>query len=658
MNDDKDLEGTATYDPEDNKIRFYPFARLDADLYQRVRAAGFIWAPQQKLFVAPMWTPEREDLMIELCGEVGDEDTSLVDRAEERAERFDEYSERRAEEADRAHAAVDGIAQRFEGGQPILVGHHSEKRARKDAERIQNGMRHAIKMWETSKYWEARAKGALRAAKYKELPAVRARRIKTLEADQRRIIASYTPRDKAVILQQKWDADKDAPSIPHVYCGQGSRGGSWVPVEDLETIKARSARWLQHIANRITYERAMLQEQGGIITDRAEVELGGRVLVRGEWILIVKINRKDGKICSLGTNRRYVSTVSIEDVKDYRPPEPGDAEKVKKAMALPPMCNYPGENTVNMTKADYAAVYHDSKGGTVLKATETAGRHRVRTVQAFVARKFGYPADRDRFGIISVFLTDEKRKDPPPPEQEAPPKLAPPERDQNAPPRHVYVEPEPTKFDVLKDALKEGVKIVVAPNLFVTPDDIADQMVARADIEPDMDVLEPQAGTGALVRAILRAEPTSKVMAVEINGDLCQMLVDLPCRVICKDFFTFDMTGKFDRIIMNPPFDHGIDIKHIEHALTMLKPGGRLVTLCAAGPKQRAAFIDRAEEWEDLPPNSFKEAGTGVNVAMVTIDAPEPLTPKQEDDHAAIVEQNEKSGNFSLTAPPTQPSLF
>ena len=49
----------------------------------RVRGAGFIYAPKQELFVAPMWTPEREDLLLELCGEIDDEDTSLVERAEE-----------------------------------------------------------------------------------------------------------------------------------------------------------------------------------------------------------------------------------------------------------------------------------------------------------------------------------------------------------------------------------------------------------------------------------------------------------------------------------------------------------------------------------------------------------------------------------------------
>ena len=79
-------EFTATYSPDDNKLRLYASSRLEEALYKRVRGAGFIWAPKQELFVAPMWTPDREDLLIELAGEVGDEDTSLVDRAEERAE--------------------------------------------------------------------------------------------------------------------------------------------------------------------------------------------------------------------------------------------------------------------------------------------------------------------------------------------------------------------------------------------------------------------------------------------------------------------------------------------------------------------------------------------------------------------------------------------
>jgi len=48
-------------------------------------------------------------------------------------------------------------------------------------------MRRAINLWETSEYWQRRAAGAIAHAKYKELPAVRARRIKKLEAEQRKV---------------------------------------------------------------------------------------------------------------------------------------------------------------------------------------------------------------------------------------------------------------------------------------------------------------------------------------------------------------------------------------------------------------------------------------------------------------------------------------
>ncbi|HMF62793.1 MAG TPA: DUF3560 domain-containing protein, partial [Edaphobacter sp.] len=74
-----------------------------------------------------------------MCGEIDDEDTSLVERAEERADRFVDYKHKRISDAERAHEAVSRIADNIPLGQPILVGYHSERHARKDAERIENG---------------------------------------------------------------------------------------------------------------------------------------------------------------------------------------------------------------------------------------------------------------------------------------------------------------------------------------------------------------------------------------------------------------------------------------------------------------------------------------------------------------------------------------
>src|SRR3546814_15736354 len=72
---------TATYSPGDNKIRLYASSRLDAETYARVKEAGFKWAPKQELFVAPQWTPQREDLVLELAGEIEAEEMTLAERA-------------------------------------------------------------------------------------------------------------------------------------------------------------------------------------------------------------------------------------------------------------------------------------------------------------------------------------------------------------------------------------------------------------------------------------------------------------------------------------------------------------------------------------------------------------------------------------------------
>ena len=81
--------------------------------------------------------------------------------------------------------------------------------------------------------------------------------------------------------------------------------------------------------------------------------------------------------------------------------------------------------------------------------------------------------------------------------------------------------------------------------------------------------------------------------------------------------------GLFDAVLMNPPFAQRADIEQITHALKMLKPGGRLLALCASDQRENASLRPRVEagggEWENLPADTFKEAGTGVRVALITM---------------------------------------
>jgi len=182
---------------------------------------------------------------------------------------------------------------------------------------------------------------------------------------------------------------------------------------------------------------------------------------------------------------------------------------------------------------------------------------------------------------------------------------------------------EQERFTAL--AAREAVRVVTAFNLFQTPETIADLMARTADIEDHHRILEPSAGLGRLYRAI-RFRSSAHVTLVEVAPQCFAELyrgteTDDACQLVQDDFLTCnaDRLGTFDRILMNPPFKMGRDKKHIDHAMKLLRPGGRIVSLCYAGPRQQAAFKNvNGWTWIDLEPGSFRSEGTGASVAMIT----------------------------------------
>ena len=653
------MQFDASYDCSDDKLRLRASARLDAETYARVKAAGFSWAPKQELFYA-IWSPGREDLLLELAGDIEDESTSLEERAAQRAERFDGYSEKRSDDAQQARKAVSAIADNIPLGQPILVGHHSERHARRDAEKIENGMRRAIKMFETSTYWADRAASAIAHAKYLEQPAVRARRIKKLEAELRGV---QRDTDKADASLKLWAVEpltleraKAITNFHHYsmcftlaeyprelpvsqYEGQQSLysalDGGIITAEQARTLavgmnqrgNAHRARWISHLTNRLTYERAMLGESGGLKADKFDLQPGGQISRRGKWLVIAKVNRTAGVVRSVSVFGHFESTVQVEEITDYRAPAEGDAEKVQAATKLPPMCNYPGEGFRHLTTAEWDRHKRitDVRHAVVHKASESHGSHRTRATHG------------PNWSTVSVYVTDTKRVDPPAPSApKAVPHIEtlPPEpRTPRAP---KAPDPVAEDFAALKTALKAGVQVVVAPQLFPTPPALAARMVELAGIEPGDRVLEPSAGTGNILRAIVDAEvsrkaggPAPHVVAIEINQALADALPKhLASDVVCDDFLKVmsehpvcpDTENGFDRVIMNPPFGQAQDIAHIKHALIFLRPGGCLVGICANGPRQQAELRPLATTWEELPEGTFSDQGTNVRTVLMTIN--------------------------------------
>lgn len=86
------------------------------------------------------------------------------ERKAARIERLRARAARASEASDAAHAGVRRIADNIPFGQPILVGHHSERHARRDAERIDRGMRKAVDLSKEAQDLERRADAAERNA--------------------------------------------------------------------------------------------------------------------------------------------------------------------------------------------------------------------------------------------------------------------------------------------------------------------------------------------------------------------------------------------------------------------------------------------------------------------------------------------------------------
>jgi hypothetical protein len=208
-------------------------------------------------------------------------------------------------------------------------------------------------------------------------------------------------------------------------------------------------------------------------------------------------------------------------------------------------------------------------------------------------------------------------------------------------------------------------------DFFPTPAEVADQMVAAADISPDMAVLEPSAGMGHIADRIREAGAEPDV--IELAEDRRELLQEKGYHLVYgvrdftmlepRKFYTFgdifrapdgtegimhggkgwsgraslyainddgtegkfigwydrdELTGVrhrgvdsgYDRIIMNPPFSSGRDIQHVMHAYDLLKPGGRIVAIMG-----ESAFFNQSKKAQDFRQWLDEKGGTSEKLA-------------------------------------------
>lgn len=164
---------------------------------------------------------------------------------------------------------------------------------------------------------------------------------------------------------------------------------------------------------------------------------------------------------------------------------------------------------------------------------------------------------------------------------------------------------------------------------FATPTDLAKQLVELAGVTKKCRTLEPSAGQAAI--ATLLKEAGGECVTMELMEQNIKVLRRLGFLVIEGDFLTKtkEHLGLYDKIVANPPFTKNQDIDHIKNMYSLLKGGGRLVSVASrswmnGSQKKQIAFREWlgsvGAEVIDIPSGIFKESGTNIAASIIIIN--------------------------------------
>jgi hypothetical protein len=197
--------------------------------------------------------------------------------------------------------------------------------------------------------------------------------------------------------------------------------------------------------------------------------------------------------------------------------------------------------------------------------------------------------------------------------------------------RAAYVFADGHAGELLDTALVVG-HVVDKPRRFDfynTPEPLAARLVKLANIDNSVErILEPSAGSGSILRLL------------PDRADFCELQHDKRERIArqrngsnvgviaAADFF--DVTKRsYDRIVAAPPLSNNADIRHVDHMLSVIRPGGRIVTLINYHFEHRddevgTRLLDKMasrSQWQLVPlPAGSLGRGVGPAVSILIAD--------------------------------------
>jgi len=310
-------------------FRFDPVSRIswlefdgkpDQDTITLLKRDGWRWAGYRK-----QWHPNRRYAKPPVG--IDYSDGGECDYSKERSERLSNASERAGDRSQEAYERSNALVENIPFGQPVLIGHHSQRSHEKTLEKSRSAMDTSVKEGKLAEHLEYKAKSSARHQAYKEKPDVIARRIKRLKGE-------ITTQNNNFAHEVQWIAWE-------------VKDGKYSMEEGKAKVKASKASTDARIAlieTEIKENEEALQEAGGLIADKIVIEVGD--VIMGRWqgrSKVIKINKRQGVITSytcepMGRDRSYCSKriIPITDVRGLVEKADGtDPNKPEQEAPLP-----------------------------------------------------------------------------------------------------------------------------------------------------------------------------------------------------------------------------------------------------------------------------------------------------------------------------------
>ena len=222
------------------------------------------------------------------------------ERKLDRTERYSGYADNAQTRAETRSLSAHEIGRHIPMGQPILVGHHSERRHRRDIDRIDSHMRKSIEESKKANYFSYRASN--------------------LERDAKRVT-----QDRSYIMNRIEESE--------AYLARLNRHAS--AYSDFTTRVAETEEKLAYWRGQLASIENTLKDAGGQVASPDNIKPGFRIKYTGTWYEVVRVSKKTVTIKNWLGVPTFTWKARFVDIDDFRDLKATQANGTDSQKAIP-----------------------------------------------------------------------------------------------------------------------------------------------------------------------------------------------------------------------------------------------------------------------------------------------------------------------------------